>query len=99
MKRMPIVLAATAAGLATVLGFHTQKMNSNVLSGLSGASGAGTTPTSFAIRCRQRDLDDDRGRVFDDAGLYLDLDDDPRPGPAPRSAQMCSTATGSWSSR
>jgi uncharacterized protein with FMN-binding domain len=46
MKRMPIVLAATAAGLATVLGFHTQKMNSNVLSGLSGASGAGTTPTS-----------------------------------------------------
>jgi uncharacterized protein with FMN-binding domain len=46
MKRTPIVLAATAAGLATVLGFHTQKMNSNVLSGLSGASGAGTTPTS-----------------------------------------------------
>ena len=46
MKRMPIVLAATAAGLATVLGFHTQKMSSNVLSGLSGASGAGTTPTS-----------------------------------------------------
>ena len=46
MKRTPIVLAATAAGLATVLGFHTQKMSSNVLSGLSGASGAGTTPTS-----------------------------------------------------
>ena len=46
MKRMPIVLAATAAGLATVLGFHTQKMSTNVLSGLSGASGAGTTPTS-----------------------------------------------------
>ena len=46
MRRTPIVLAATAAGLATVLGFHTQKMNSNVLSGLSGASGAGTTPTS-----------------------------------------------------
>src|ERR1035441_6267003 len=46
MKRTPIVLAATAAGLATGLGFHTQKMSSNVLSGLSGASGAGTTPTS-----------------------------------------------------
>lgn len=46
MKRTPIVLAATAAGLATVLGFHTQKMSSNVLSGLSGASGAGTTPTN-----------------------------------------------------
>ena len=46
MRRTPIVLAATAAGLATVLGFHTQKMSTNVLSGLSGASGAGTTPTS-----------------------------------------------------
>src|ERR1039457_5759600 len=46
MKRTPIVLAATAAGLATVLGFHTQKMSSNLRSGLAGASGAGTTPTS-----------------------------------------------------
>ncbi len=46
MRRMPIVLAATAAGLATVLGFHTQKLGTNVLPGVSNGSGAGTTPTS-----------------------------------------------------
>lgn len=40
MKRAPIVLAATAAGLAGVLGFHTQKL------GLSTLSGLGTTPTT-----------------------------------------------------
>jgi uncharacterized protein with FMN-binding domain len=44
MRRAPIVLAATAAGLATVLGFHTQKLSTNVLPGLSDASGPGTTP-------------------------------------------------------
>jgi uncharacterized protein with FMN-binding domain len=42
---MPIVLAATAAGLATVLGFHTQKLSTNVLSGVASGSGPGTTPT------------------------------------------------------
>ncbi|HLN05159.1 MAG TPA: FMN-binding protein [Acidimicrobiales bacterium] len=44
MRRAPIVLAATAAGLAAVLGFHTQKLRTSVLSGLSGV---GTTPTSL----------------------------------------------------
>ncbi|MGD0874370.1 MAG: FMN-binding protein [Acidimicrobiales bacterium] len=44
MKRTPIVLAATAAGLATVLGFHTQQMSGSILSGL-GKAGTGTTPT------------------------------------------------------
>jgi len=43
MRRTPIVLAATAAGLATVLGFHTQQVHSSILSGLSGN---GTTPTT-----------------------------------------------------
>jgi uncharacterized protein with FMN-binding domain len=40
MRRAPIVVAATAAGLAGVLGFHTQQQS--LLSGLSG----GTTPTT-----------------------------------------------------
>ena len=48
MKRMPIVLAATAAGLATVLGFHTQQMSGSVLSGL-GKSGTGSTPTDLDL--------------------------------------------------
>jgi uncharacterized protein with FMN-binding domain len=43
MKRAPIVLAATAAGLAAVLGFHTEQPGSSVLSGLAGG---GTTPTT-----------------------------------------------------
>jgi uncharacterized protein with FMN-binding domain len=34
MKRAPIVLAATAAGLAAVLAFHTEQPGSSVLSGL-----------------------------------------------------------------
>jgi uncharacterized protein with FMN-binding domain len=45
MKRTPIVVAATAAGLAAVLGFHTENIGANVVSGLSGTSGAGKTPT------------------------------------------------------
>ncbi len=40
MRRAPIVLAATAAGLAAVLGFHTQKLRTSVVSGL------GTTATT-----------------------------------------------------
>ncbi len=39
MRRAPIIVVATAAGLAAVLGFHTQKLRTSVL------SGAGTTPT------------------------------------------------------
>ena len=45
MKRTPIVVAATAAGLAAVLGFHTENIGTNVVSGLSGAPGAGKAPT------------------------------------------------------
>ena len=41
MRRAPIVVAATAAGLAGVLGFHTQQPSL-----LSGLSGGGTTPTT-----------------------------------------------------
>jgi uncharacterized protein with FMN-binding domain len=50
MRRAPIVVAATAAGLAGVLGFHTQQQS--LLSGLSGGrttpttSGGGTTSTT-----------------------------------------------------
>ncbi len=52
MRRMPIVLAATAAGLAAVLGFHTQKLSTNVLPGVSSGSGAGTTPTTASTGTR-----------------------------------------------
>ncbi len=38
MKRAPIIVVATAAGLAAVLGFHTQKLRTSLLSGV------GTTP-------------------------------------------------------
>jgi uncharacterized protein with FMN-binding domain len=41
MRRAPIVVAATAAGLAGVLGFHTQQQSL-----LSGLSSGGTTPTT-----------------------------------------------------
>ncbi|MGA2527846.1 MAG: FMN-binding protein [Acidimicrobiales bacterium] len=44
MKRAPIVLAATAAGLAGVLGFHTEQPGSGLASGLS--SGQTTSTTS-----------------------------------------------------
>ena len=44
MRRMPIVVAGTAAGLAAVLGFHTESMGTSLLSGLSGASGTAKTP-------------------------------------------------------
>lgn len=50
MRRAPIVVAATAAGLAGVLGFHTQQQS--LLSGLSTGgtttttSGGGTTSTT-----------------------------------------------------
>jgi len=44
MRRAPIVLAATATGLAGVLGFHTQKMRFSALSG-SGTTAA--TPTTL----------------------------------------------------
>ena len=43
MRRAPIVVAATAAGLAGVLGFHTAQPHSSLLSGLPGG---GTTPTT-----------------------------------------------------
>ena len=43
MRRAPIVVAATAAGLVGVLGFHTTQPHSSLLSGLSGG---GTTPTT-----------------------------------------------------
>ena len=43
MRRAPIVLAATAAGLAGVLGFHTEQQGSGLLSGLAGT---GTPPTT-----------------------------------------------------
>jgi uncharacterized protein with FMN-binding domain len=44
MRRAPIVVAATAAGLAAVLGFHTQKLRTSVL---SGAGPTTTTPTTL----------------------------------------------------
>ncbi len=40
MRRAPIVLVATAAGVAAVLGFHTQRLRTTVL------PGGGTTPTT-----------------------------------------------------
>ena len=44
MRRMPIVVAGTAAGLAAVLGFHTETMGTNLVSGVSGASGTAKAP-------------------------------------------------------
>ena len=44
MRRMPIVVAGTAAGLAAVLGFHTEPMGTNLVSGVSGASGTAKAP-------------------------------------------------------
>jgi len=53
MRRAPIVVAATAAGLAGVLAFHTARPGSSLLSGLSGggttsttSGGSGTTSTT-----------------------------------------------------
>ena len=43
MRRAPIVLAATAAGLAAVLGFHTEKLPGTIVSGL------GTAPTTLTL--------------------------------------------------
>jgi len=47
MRRAPIVIAATAAGLVGVLSFHT-KSASVTLSGLPGASSRGSSSTSVA---------------------------------------------------
>lgn len=50
MRRAPIVLAATAAGLAAVLGFHTEQLSTNALSGKTGtptgSSGTGDPGSS-----------------------------------------------------
>jgi len=46
MRRAPIVVAATAAGLAGLLGFHTEQPGSNVLSGLPAGTSPTTTPSS-----------------------------------------------------
>jgi uncharacterized protein with FMN-binding domain len=45
MRRAPIVLAATAAGLVAVLGFHTETLPSTVVSGLGTTPATDTPPT------------------------------------------------------
>jgi len=71
MKRTPIVLAATAAGLATVLGFHTQQMSGSILSGL-GRPATGTTRPARPSGTSGANSDDD-GRVVLDGELDLQL--------------------------
>ena len=57
MKRMPIVLAATAAGLATVLGFHTQQMRTQASSPVLASRATGITPTTSPSGPRSLDVD------------------------------------------
>lgn len=56
MRRAPIVIAATAAGLAGVLGFHTQKISTRLVipsgstaSGGTGSSSGGTGSSSAGV--------------------------------------------------
>ncbi|MGD0439056.1 MAG: FMN-binding protein [Acidimicrobiales bacterium] len=46
MRRTPIVLAGTAAGLAAVLGFHTESLGTNVVATPSGSSSGASTGKS-----------------------------------------------------
>ena len=101
MRRMPIVVAGTAAGLAAVLGFHTETMGTSLLSGLSGASGTAKTPAG-ASSCRERQPRRPRQpprRQPARPPAPPRPRRPPPPAPVPPSAPTSSTATGSWSSR